>query len=69
MTIDDIVSRVQTQGKVMRTDVLDALEVYQDKDLEQENLSLFLDTVGTVSEEDKAKILADINSYPVSYPR
>ena len=69
MTIDDIVSRTQVFGKVTRTDILDVLEFYHNKDQEWENVSAFLDMVGTVSVEDKNKILADVNSYPVSYPR
>ena len=68
-TIDDIASRAQVFGKVTRTDILEALEVYHDAANEQENISSFLDLVGIVSLNDKQKILADLNSYQVSYPR
>ena len=68
-TIDDIASRSQVFGKVTRADILEALEVYRDAANEQENMSNFLDLVGTVSPTDKQKILADLNSYQVSYPR
>ena len=68
-TIDDIASRAQVFGKVTRTDILEVLEVYHDAANEQENISSFIDLVGIVSLNDKQKILADLNSYPVSYPR
>ena len=68
-TIDDIASRAQAFGKVTRTDILEALEVYASAANEQENISNFLDLIGTLSDADKQKILADLNSYQVSYLR
>ena len=69
MTIDDIVATVQSNNKLTRQDVLDALETYQDAANEQQNISNFIDQTGIINEAGKQKVLADLSSYPVSYPR
>jgi len=70
-TLEQIREDINTVGKVTRADILEVLNLYADKDKEQENIGSFLDSLaeGVLSLGGKEKILDDLQSYPVDYER
>jgi len=54
--------------RVNRDDILEVLNHYADEKNEKKNIKSFLDQLD-MEEGRKVKIIDDLDSYPVSYPR
>ena len=60
---------LRPEKQVTRGDILEILEYYKDPQKEKENVRNFLDSIesGILNEEQKEKILDDLENYPTSY--
>ncbi len=70
-TLVEIREDINLSNQVTRKDILEVLNIYANPDEETANVKDFLDSIdeGILTAEKKAKILDDLLSYSVDYPR
>lgn len=65
MTPEEIQDRIHKQGEISERDILEALSFYDDEDDAYVNMQIFLDGVTCISEDEKLRILGNIEEYAI----
>lgn len=63
MTPEEIITLVNSGTSLTRAHIASVLEYYNDKDSAYVNVQTFLDGISSLSQDDKIKILNDLESY------